>query len=197
MNLDHLNLDLYGIQGDAEVQIPVFLISEDLKTRKLVNGLIGIGCDSCFCIGELCDLILAYVGFDDRPDNLYDFYFELLDRYCEKVSHENGRPVKEALKIYSELMCEKERQSASNVKNKQDTKKLLKGVGHKLCSLRKDQVKELDTVSRVLKITPAVLVRIERGEYDMSPDLLSKICEYYNVTLSDFFRDVEDSLRNQ
>jgi hypothetical protein len=199
MNLKHLNLDLHGVPDDTRIQISVFLISEDLKTRKLVNGLINIGCDSCFCVGELCDLVLAYMGFDDRPNDLYGFYFELLDRYCETVSHENDRPIKEALKIYAELRREWERgewekQITNGVKNKQDTKKLLKGIGSKLHSLRVSQEKELDAVSRVLRITPAVLVRIERGDYDMYPDLLSELCDHYNITLSDFFTDVEDNL---
>lgn len=194
MNLKHLNMDLYGVPDDTRLQISVFLISEDLKTRKLVNGLINIGCDSCFCVGELCDLVLAYMGFDDRPNDLYTFYFELLDRYCEKVSHENDRPIKEALKIYAELRGEWEKQITNGVKTKRDTKKLLKGVGSKLHSLRKSQNKELDTVARVLRVTPAVLVRIERGDSDMYPDLLSELCDHYDITLSDFFRDVEDNL---
>jgi DNA-binding XRE family transcriptional regulator len=196
MNLKHLNLDLYGVPDDTRIQISVFLISEDLKTRKLVNGLINIGCDSCFCVGELCDLVLAYMGFDDRPNNLYTFYFELLDRHCEKVSYENDRPIKEALLIYAELKCEWEKYIGNGVKTKRDTRKLLKGVGSKLHTLRKNQDKELDAVARVLRITPAVLIRIERGDYDMCPDLLSELCDYYDITLSDFFRDVEDNLTN-
>jgi hypothetical protein len=201
MNLKHLNMDLYGVPDDTRIQISVFLISEDLKTRKLVNGLIHIGCDSCFCVGELCDLVLAYMGFDDRPNELYTFYFELLDRYCEEVSHENDRPIKEALIIYAELRRERERgewekQIANSVQNKRDTKKLLKCMGSKLHSLRMTQDQELDTVSRVLRITPAVLVRIERGDYDMYPDLLTELCDHYNIALCDFFADVEDMLAN-
>jgi len=111
MNLQHLNLDLYGIPEEAEIQIPVFLIATDLKSRKLIHGLTSIGCDNCFCVSDLCDLVLAFIGFDDRPDDLYDFYFELLDRDCEKVSHENDIPAKEAYKIYTELMMEKERRN--------------------------------------------------------------------------------------
>lgn len=105
MNLEWLNLDLHGIPEDAEIQIPVFLISEDLKGRKLINGLTSIGCDACFCTSDLCDLVLAYVGFNDRPNELYDFYFELLDDHCDKVSHKNSQPIKEALKVYEILMA--------------------------------------------------------------------------------------------
>mgnify|MGYP003577456864 CR=1 FL=1 len=107
MNLKHLNLDLDGIPEDAEIQIPVFLIASDLKTRKLINAFTGIGCDGSFCVPDLCDLVLAFVGFDERPNELYDFYFELLDRECDKVSHENNAPIREAYKIYYELLLKR------------------------------------------------------------------------------------------
>jgi len=89
----------------------VFLISEELKTRKLLNALASIGCDGSFCTPDLCDLVFAYVGFNDRPEELYDFYFRLLDKHCQKVTSENSRPVKEALEIYSVLLEEKRRRA--------------------------------------------------------------------------------------
>lgn len=108
MNLKYLNLDLYGIPEDVEIQLPVFLIAADLKSRKLLNALTEIGCDACFCITDFCDVVFASVGFDDRPNELYDFYFELLDRECNKVNHENDTPIKEAYKIYTELVLKRE-----------------------------------------------------------------------------------------
>jgi hypothetical protein len=115
INLKHLHLDEHGISDDVEIQIPVFLIAEELKARKLLNTLKSIGCDDCFCITDLCDLVLAYVGFDDRPNDLYDFYFALLDRYCEKVNHENDKPVREALKIFTALLVEKEKRNMKSL----------------------------------------------------------------------------------
>jgi hypothetical protein len=109
MNLKYLNLDLYSIPEDAEIQIPVFLIAADLKTRKLINALTSIGCDGSFCVSDLCDLVFAFVGFEDRPNELYDYYFELLDQYCEKVTHQNDIPIKEAFCIYKELITERQR----------------------------------------------------------------------------------------
>lgn len=104
MNLRHLNLDLYKIPEDENVQITVALIAAELQSRKLVNGLTSIGCDGCFCVPELCDLVLAFIGFDNRPDELCIYYYELLDKYCDKVTHENQPPIKEAFKIYNQLM---------------------------------------------------------------------------------------------
>jgi hypothetical protein len=109
MNLKYLNLDLYGIPEDAEIQIPVFLIAADLKNRKLTNALASIGCDNCFCASDLCDLILALTGFEDRPNELYDFYFDLLNQNCEKVTHENDLPIKEAFGIYKDLIGKRQR----------------------------------------------------------------------------------------
>lgn len=111
INLRHLNLEQHGISDDPEIQIPVFLISEELKGRKLLHVMKSIGCDDCLCITDLCDLVLAYAGFDDRPNELYDFYFALLDGYCEKVDYENEKPVRLALKIYTALLAEKERRN--------------------------------------------------------------------------------------
>jgi DNA-binding XRE family transcriptional regulator len=196
MNLKHLNLDLYGIPEDAKIQVTVFLISEDLKTRKLIKGFLDIGCDSCFCLGELCDLVLAYVGFDERPDELYDLYFKLLDAHCEKVSHKNHQPVKEAFEIYTNLIRERDKQNINVVSNKHDIKSLLKGIGNKLSYLRKNKAKELDTVARDLRITPAALIRIERGDYEIYPDLLSKLCYYYNITISGLFWEVENNQKH-
>ena len=108
MNLKHLNLDLYDIPKDAETQTTVFLIASDLKMRKLTNGLTSIGCDNCFCVSDLCDLILAMIGFEDRPNELYDFYFNLLDKYCDKVTFENDVPINEAFSVYKILKIERQ-----------------------------------------------------------------------------------------
>lgn len=113
MNLKSLHLDQDGIPDDIAIQIPVFLISEELKARKLFNALKSIGCDDSFCLTDLCDLVLAYIGFEDRPDELYDFYFFLLDSYCHHVDHESNRPVKYAYEIFTTLVMEKERRKIS------------------------------------------------------------------------------------
>jgi hypothetical protein len=104
MNLDHLNLSDVPADISQDAKILLFLISEDLKGRRLINGLTDIGCEGSFCTTNLCELVLAYAGFDDRENELYDFYFELVDRYCVNVSHRNHTPIKEALIIYEKLL---------------------------------------------------------------------------------------------
>lgn len=105
MNLEHLNLDHHSVSIDNDLRIPVFLIAEDLKARKLINAFATIGCDGSFCTPDLCELVLAYAGFDDRQSELYDLYFRLLDFHCHSVSNENNKPIKEALEIFATLVA--------------------------------------------------------------------------------------------
>lgn len=107
MNLKHLNLDLQNIPEDAEIQVAVYMIASELQARKLMKSLTAIGCDACFCVPDLCELVLAIIGFDDRPNELYDFYFDLLDQYCDEVTWENSLPGKQAFRIFNILKQER------------------------------------------------------------------------------------------
>jgi len=81
------------------------------------------------------------------------------------------------------------------MKHRRDSKKFLKAIGTKFHSLRKQHKKELDAVAKDVKISSALLMRIERGDYDMYFDQLFELCGYYEITPHDFFKDVEDELR--
>src|SRR5687768_2371530 len=97
MDTKYVNLDRYGIPGDVEIQITVYLIAADLKTRKLMNTLASIGCDGCFCLSHFCDLILPLVGFANSSDELYQYYYDMLAKHCGKVTDKNDLPIEEAL----------------------------------------------------------------------------------------------------
>lgn len=103
LNLEHLNLDLHGVEGDNDTKIILVLIASELKCNKLLKALTQIGCDACFCVPDLSDLVLALLGFDERSNDLYDYYFELLNRYCEEVTYTNKLAINEAITIYEEL----------------------------------------------------------------------------------------------
>jgi hypothetical protein len=103
MNLKHLNLNLDGLPQDAAGLTTVFLIAIDLKSHIRTNGHTSMGCNNCFCVPNLCSYILAMIGYDELTDDLYYFYFALLDEYCGKVSDENDIPVNEAFCIYKVL----------------------------------------------------------------------------------------------
>ena len=74
---------------------------------------------------------------------------------------------------------------------RRDARKFLKIVGERLHSLRKAQGNEIEIVAKALGISPALLARIERGDYDMYLDLLFELCDYYDITPHEFFKDME------
>lgn len=78
---------------------------------------------------------------------------------------------------------------------KLDSKKFLKAVGNKFESLRKEQKKECEAVAKIIKITPALLISIERGEHDLYLDLLFELCDVYEISPYDFFEEVSNALR--
>jgi hypothetical protein len=107
MNLEHFNLGQYGVpQNDDEIQITVFLIASDLRNWKLLNEFVNSGCDRRFRISELYDLVRTMTGFDDRPNEFHNLYFDLLSQHCDKVTHQNDLPIREAFRIYKMLKNE-------------------------------------------------------------------------------------------
>jgi len=79
--------------------------------------------------------------------------------------------------------------------HKRDSKKFLKAVGNRFRLLRTEQKKEIDSVAKSIKISSGLLMRIERGDYDMFLDLLFELCDYYEIAPHDFFKDVENDLK--
>lgn len=80
------------------------------------------------------------------------------------------------------------------MKRKPDSKKFLKAIGEKFHSLRIAQRREIDMVAKAVRISPALLVRIEKGDYDMYLDLFCELCDYYDIAPHEFFSDIEEQL---
>jgi hypothetical protein len=108
MNLKLLNRNFYGMPEHWETQVTVLLIASELKSRKLINDLKAIGRNT-FCMPDLSDLVLSLAGFNDRPNGLYTYYFNLLDQHCGKVTHPDDLPIEEAMSIYGKLRNECQR----------------------------------------------------------------------------------------
>lgn len=53
-------------------------------------------------------------------------------------------------------------------------------MGARLSSLRIEHCKETKVIARDIKIPPLVLVKIEKGEYDLG--LLFDLCKYYGIS---------------
>jgi hypothetical protein len=51
--------------------------------------------------------ILAQIGFTELPDDLFDFYNDLIDRHNKKLEKDFGEITKRSMEIYHVLLQEK------------------------------------------------------------------------------------------
>jgi hypothetical protein len=91
----------------------LFLIKEELKSRKFFEGLHSVGMEDIYLRPNLDSLILKSVGLDDGTDATGEFYFEIMERRSKKVRQDNDSIVSQALKVYMELLFEKKRRNKS------------------------------------------------------------------------------------
>jgi transcriptional regulator with XRE-family HTH domain len=68
-------------------------------------------------------------------------------------------------------------------------------IGETLRGIRLRQRRTLREVSAAARVSLGYLSEIERGQKEPSSELLAAICSALDVTLSEVFREVSDSLR--
>lgn len=107
MNCNQYNYPL--IKLPAKIDHCLFLIREELKSRRFFDGLHRVGLDDIHLQPHLDRLILKSIGLDDGTDATDQFYFELVERRSKKIGTDNDSVVLQALKVYMELVTEKKR----------------------------------------------------------------------------------------
>lgn len=106
------NLDQFDIPEDA--RILVFLIAEDLKTQRVFSALSQLGCDDSYLRSSLNRVVLAFAGFEEQPEAIYDFYFRLLEHSEKQMDANYDSILKQALIVYGDLMLEKKRLASAS-----------------------------------------------------------------------------------
>lgn len=107
MNPKPMNLPL--IKLPSQIEHTLYLIKEELKSRKFFDSLRAIGLEDCWYHPDLSILILGQIGFKERPDELYNFYYDLLGEYSERVEPDNDVIMELALQIHAALVAEKKK----------------------------------------------------------------------------------------
>lgn len=102
-------LKLPLVKLPSEMQVSLYLIREELKSRKLFHALHEVGLDDCYFQPHLDSLILRSVGMDDGTDETFNIYFDIIEKRSKKIEADNDSTMKQALKAYHELMNEKQR----------------------------------------------------------------------------------------
>jgi hypothetical protein len=91
------------------IDLTLFLIREELKSQKFFNGLQKVGLHDCYYQAHLVKAILYHVGLDDGTDATFEFYYKLIEKRSKKIEANNDSVMKQAFKVYMELMMEKRR----------------------------------------------------------------------------------------
>jgi hypothetical protein len=97
------------IKLPQKIDYCLYLIKEELKSRRFFEGLHKVGVDDIYFQPHLDKLILKSVGLDDGTDETSEFYFKVMERRSKKVLADNDSIVTQALKVYMELIAEKRR----------------------------------------------------------------------------------------
>jgi hypothetical protein len=98
-----------------EHQQTLYLIREELKTRKFFQALHRVGLDDCYFRAHLDSLIMRSIGLDDGTDETFITYDEILEKRSRKIEADNDSIMKQALKVYIELQAvKKQKQSEKN-----------------------------------------------------------------------------------
>jgi len=102
------------IKMPIDIQIPLFLIKEELKCRKLFYMLQELGMTDCDFEPHLDSLILQIIGLDEDNDNISDKYFDIMERRSKKIEADRDLIMKQAIKAYHEIIAIKKELTPKN-----------------------------------------------------------------------------------
>lgn len=97
------------VEVPLDVQTVLYLLREELKSRRLFRALQEAGLDGSYFQPRLDELILRNLALDDSSDEVFDAYYKIMERGSRKIQPDNDSVMKQAFKVYHELLNEKKR----------------------------------------------------------------------------------------
>jgi hypothetical protein len=82
----------------------IFLIGEELKSRRFFNTLQEMGLDDSHFQPHLDEAIMACLGLDDSNATL-DFYFTVMSEHASKIGIKSESVTGEAKRVYEKLVA--------------------------------------------------------------------------------------------
>lgn len=92
-----------------DVQLPLFLIKEELKSRKLFRLLQEVGTTESDFEPHLDSLIFQVIGLDDDDDRISGKYFDIMEKRSKKLEADKDSIAKQAFKAYHEILAIKKK----------------------------------------------------------------------------------------
>jgi hypothetical protein len=81
--------------------LAIHLIREQIRNQVLILTLENLGFDCTCYTMNISEVILSLVGFEDKTDQLYQRYFELIEKAVEETDYRN---MDEKLKEWPEII---------------------------------------------------------------------------------------------
>lgn len=92
------------VKVPREIEVPIFLIRNELQSRMLFNALSEIGFTDCYFETYLYPLILASLRLRDGSDETFRVYTELMEKWSKDINPNEDVILRRALKIYNALV---------------------------------------------------------------------------------------------
>ncbi|HEY0655478.1 MAG TPA: hypothetical protein VGD65_20225 [Chryseosolibacter sp.] len=91
------------------IDLTLYLIREDLKSQKLFSIIDQLNMGDCPYQPHLAKPILSQLNLDDGSDEIFQFYYRLIEKHARKLHGDQKSLMKQTMKVYLALMGEKER----------------------------------------------------------------------------------------
>ncbi|GHN01135.1 hypothetical protein WSM22_26240 [Cytophagales bacterium WSM2-2] len=87
-----------------ESDLCIFLIREELKSWKFFNYLRQTDLDGSMYQMDLSEAILSLVGITDPADEVYDFYYDLIEKHSTEMKPGSMDITRRAMMVWGELV---------------------------------------------------------------------------------------------
>ena len=92
--------------------LAIHLIQEQIRNQVLILALEKLGFDCTIYTLNISEIILTFMGFRNKTDDLYQRYFKLIERAVEETDYCN---MDEKLREWSELIYSEMKSSYLNI----------------------------------------------------------------------------------
>jgi len=93
-------------------ELIIHLIQEQIRNQVLILALEKLGFDCTIYSLNISEIILTFMGFRNKPDELYQRYFKMIERAVEETDYCN---MDEKLREWSELIYSEMKSSFLNI----------------------------------------------------------------------------------
>lgn len=85
----------------------LFLIAEELKSRKFFNTLQELGLDDSWYQPHLDEAILTCLGLNDNTNETFDYYYTIMNEHAALIDKSTASVEEQARVVYVKLFLRK------------------------------------------------------------------------------------------